>query len=107
MADAHSDIRSHVKTYIAVFVALAAFTVITVVASQIDTRVSMHVAIALCIAGVKGLLVGAFFMHLSSERSAILWGVLALCVVFGVVLLVLPVLTAQDLPPGVRLGIWE
>ena len=106
MADAHADVSKHVKSYVAVFVALAVFTVLTVAASTQDFGGSWNVVVALSIAAIKASLVAAIFMHLKWERAPSIWWVLALCAIFFVVLMALPVLVANDLPPQVRLGSW-
>ena len=106
MNELNLDISKHIKTYVAVFAALALFTLATVVAAQINASRAAHVAIALCLAGVKGSLVAAVFMHLKWERAALLWGIILLCVILVFALLVLPILTAQDLPPDVHMQTW-
>ncbi len=58
--------------YTAVFVALVVFTVVTVVAAQIDLG-GMNVPLALVIATTKAALVGLFFMHLRFEGRWV-WG---------------------------------
>ncbi len=107
MTDNHADVRRHVRIYIAVLIALAVLTAFTVAASQLEASMSLHVATALLIAALKGSLVAAVFMHLRWERNAPLWGLLVVCAMLAAALLVLPVLTSHDLPPGVRLGTWE
>lgn len=105
MAEAH-DIGKHIKLYIGVFIALAVFTVITVLASTVEAGIATHVVVALVIACIKGGLVAAIFMHLKWEKTAVLWGVFALCAIFFVVLMAVPSLTVNDLPPQVRMGTW-
>lgn len=58
--------------YTAVFVALVVFTVVTVVAAQIDLG-GLNVPLALVIATTKAALVGLFFMHLRFEGRWV-WG---------------------------------
>ena len=106
MADSHADVSKHVKAYIGVFVALAILTVLTVYASTVDFGGSTNVVIALVIAVCKASLVAAIFMHLKWEKTPSIWWALALCAVFFVVLMVLPLVTLRDLPPGVKLGSW-
>ena len=106
MSDAHADISKHVKSYIAVFVTLAVLTVVTVLAAQVDLTHWGNISLALAIATVKASLVAAIFMHLKWEKSAWIWCVLAMCAVFFIVLMALPVLTVQDHPPGVKIGTW-
>ena len=106
MTNEHGDVSRHIPMYIGVFVALAVFTVLTVLASQLHPTTSTHVLMALAIAVVKGSLVAAIFMHLRWEKRATLWVVLCLCAVSFVFLMVIPSLTASDLPPGVHIGTW-
>ena len=106
MADPHADLDKHVRAYVAVFVALAVFTVLTVAASTRDFGGSVNVFIALMIAAVKASLVAAIFMHLRWERAPSIWWLLLSCALFLGVLLALPTLTMQDLPPQVKLGSW-
>lgn len=89
--DSHNkDIDAHIRTYIAVFVALMAFTVVTVAISYLHLPLHQAIILALVIASIKVALVVLFFMHLISERKLI-YGILALVVVFFVALLFLPV----------------
>ncbi len=106
MSDAHADINKHVKSYIGVFVTLAILTVVTVLVAQVDLSHWGNISLALAIATVKASLVAAIFMHLKWEKTAWIWWVLALCAVLFLVLMVLPVLTVQDHPPGVKIGTW-
>lgn len=106
MGESHADVSKQVKMYVAVFLALAVFTVLTVGASRMEFSKPMHVAVALVIATIKASLVAAVFMHLKWERAKVLWGVLALCALFFVVLVLLPVLTMSDVPPAVHVGTW-
>ncbi len=106
MPDAHVDVSKHVRAYLGVFVALAVLTVLTVLASQIEFHGSWNVVVALVIAAIKASLVAAVFMHLKWENAPSVWWVLAICAVFFAVLMLLPVLTVQDLPPRVKLGSW-
>jgi cytochrome c oxidase subunit 4 len=94
----HSDpaaIQKSVRGYLTVFVMLMVFTVITVAVAQFEFAVPVAIAVALVIAGMKGTMVAAVFMHLSHERWWV-YGTLILTVVFFVVLLLLPVLTSLD-----------
>ena len=83
------EIKKETRTYIMVFVALAALTIITVSVSYLDLNRGAAITLALLIAVVKGSLVAMFFMHLISEEKLI-YGVLALTVVFFVALFLLP-----------------
>jgi cytochrome c oxidase subunit IV len=89
------DINKHVRTYILVFVALAVLTCVTVGVYELQLSTHAAIGVALLIATVKGSLVACYFMHLISERKLI-YGVLALTVVFFIVLLLVPVMTAAD-----------
>ena len=94
----HSDpaaIQKSVRGYMMVFVMLMIFTVITVAVARFDFAVPIAIAVALIIAGMKGTMVAAVFMHLNHERWWV-YGTLLLTVVFFVVLLLLPVLTSLD-----------
>ncbi len=106
MPDAHADVSKHVRAYLGVFAALAILTVLTVLVAQIEFHGAWNVVIALAIAAIKASLVAAVFMHLKWENAPSVWWVLALCAVFFAVLMLLPVLTVQDLPPRVKLGSW-
>lgn len=92
MASSAEEVKAHLKVYYMVFGALAVLTVITVAVAKLDVSVGMAVAIALFIACIKGSLVACYFMHLISERGMIFW-ILIICVIFFLVLLVLPVIT--------------
>ncbi len=106
MGDSHADVSKHVRMYVAVFLALAVFTVLTVGVSRMEFSKPMHIAAALVIATIKASLVAAVFMHLKWERAQVIWGVLALCALFFVLLVLLPVLTMSDVPPAVHVGTW-
>ena len=106
MSDSHVDVSKHVKLYIGVFVALAVLTVLTVAVSTVDFGGSTNVVIALVIATCKASLVAAIFMHLKWEKTPVIWWTLAICAAFFVVLMVVPLVTLRDLPPGVKLGSW-
>lgn len=106
MDNSHADISKHVRTYIKVFVTLAVLTVVTVAVSQIDFPGSGNLIVALLIALGKASLVAAIFMHLKWEKSPSIWWVLICCAVFFLVLMILPVLTVNDIPPQVHQGTW-
>lgn len=92
----HVDIKAHLRKYYIVFAALALGTILTVAASQINATPTQHVLIALFIAVCKASLVGAYFMHLISERKA-LFSILILTVVFFAVLMALPNMTHNEM----------
>ena len=102
----HTDIRKQVRIYIGVFVALGVLTVLTVAASYVHASAGAHIAIALVIAAIKASLVAAIFMHLKWERGVSIWWTLLFCAMFFTALIVLPVLTVEELPPGVQRGTW-
>ena len=107
MGDAHSDISKHVKAYIRVFAALAILTIVTVAVSRIPFPGAGNIVIALVIAAVKASLVAAIFMHLKWEKSPSIWWILAVCAVFFLALIFLPVLTTELLPPQAHQGMWD
>ncbi|MFQ5413069.1 MAG: cytochrome C oxidase subunit IV family protein [Phycisphaerae bacterium] len=106
MAHDHADVTKHVKAYMYVFGALAGFTILTVAASRLPTATGAGIAIALLIAATKASLVAAIFMHLKWERSKTIWYSLALCGVFFIALMALPVLVTNDHPVQTHAGTW-
>jgi len=100
-AQAHDDhdspeaIRRQTRLYILVFAALMALTVITVAVSYLHLSPHLAVLVALLIAGIKGSMVAAYFMHLISEKKAI-YAILILTVAFFVVLMAIPTLSHWD-----------
>lgn len=90
------EIKREVRVYIAVFVGLMILTGATVGACY-GLKLPVHYAItvALIIAAMKGFLVAGFFMHLLTEKKVI-YGILALTVLFFIVLLALPVNDVLD-----------
>jgi len=98
MSDDHAaDIDKHVRTYILVFVTLAILTVVTVGVNTLDLSTGAAVGLALAIATVKASLVACYFMHLISEKKLIVW-VLAMTFFFFLVLMLVPIITASDVP---------
>lgn len=97
MAQTHDpeSIRKETKTYITVFIALAVLTILTVGVSYFHLPPVLAILVALLIAAFKGSLVAGFFMHLFHERKMIYW-LLVLTVVFFLVLLFYPTLSAWD-----------
>jgi cytochrome c oxidase subunit 4 len=94
MSDHAIDIDHHVRTYLLVFSSLMVLTLITVGAWYfLDMPIGPTIALALFIATIKASLVACFFMHLISEKKAIL-SVMALTVFFFFLLLLLPVWTS-------------
>ena len=95
-AHGHDDVATHVRTYIMVFIALACLTAVTVGVSYIHFGSHwMNIAVALVIASIKASLVGAYFMHLISEKKVIFW-VLALTALFFLFVIFLPLLTIGE-----------
>ena len=89
------DIQKEVRIYILVFVSLAALTVITVAISYLHLKIYLAIMIALCVATIKGSLVGCYFMHLISERRLV-YTVLTLTGIFFIVIFALPLLGFYD-----------
>lgn len=92
MASSAEEVRKHLKTYYIVFGSLAVLTIVTVMVGFMHLPIMAAVAVAMLIACLKGSLVASFFMHLVSERGIIFW-ILALCVFFFLMLLLVPSLT--------------
>jgi len=94
----HDNIKDHVKVYWNVFFALLGLTVLTVGVSYFEFGgiVWLSIGIGLLIAGVKGYLVAANFMHLNDESSTIYW-TLILTAMFLVLLFAIPKLWENDL----------
>lgn len=94
----HSDpaeVKKSVRSYMMVGALLLVFTVITVAVNQIHLAVPLAITVALVIAGMKGTMVAAIFMHLSHEKKWI-YGTLILTVFFFFVLMLIPLLTVSD-----------
>ena len=86
------NIEDHIKVYRHIFLALLVFTIITVAVSYIHfDLVWLGILVGLLIAGIKGYLVAANFMHLNNESSTIYWSLL-LTVIFLIVLFLIPTL---------------
>jgi len=96
----HDSIEQHIKTYINVFIALAFLTVITVAVSYLKVSFIEAFFIAITIATIKGSLVLGFFMHLISERQAIIWILVTTLVAF-LILLFIPLISLTD-----QTGLW-
>ena len=94
----HSDeagVRKSIRTYMMVGAALFVFTVITVAVNQVHLAVPMAITVALLVAGTKGSMVAAVFMHLSHEKKWI-YGALLLTLVGFLVLIFVPLATISD-----------
>jgi caa(3)-type oxidase subunit IV len=107
MGDAHADAGKHTGLYMGVFAALFVGTVVTVAVSRVHFSHAGNIVVALLIAGAKASLVAAIFMHLKWEKTPYIWWPLAICAVFFVVLVALPVLSTSDHPPGVTTHSWD
>lgn len=107
MGGSHADVSKHVKAYYAVFAALAVLTVVTVAVAQFHFSDVGNVVVALLIAAFKASLVAAIFMHLKWERSHAVWWSLAICGIFFIALIFIPVLTNQDHPPQALTHMWD
>ena len=97
MGSSHAEIKKHNKIYTVIFVALLILTGVTVAVAEVDVGVKIGIGIALIVACVKGGLVAAYFMHLTTEKGPLFW-VLGLTMLFFFVLLLLPTLTLHDNP---------
>ena len=106
MTDMHADSKKHIRASLAIFASLLVLTALTVAVSRKDFGGSTNVVIALGIATLKATLVAVIFMHLKWERSGSIWWSLVLCAIFGVFLLLIPVLTMMDVPPQTIRGTW-
>lgn len=99
MAANAEELKAHLKTYYMVFGALLVLTAVTVGVAQFDFSVPIAIAVALLVAGIKGSLVACYFMHLIEEKGMIFW-ILALCVLFFITLLLIPVVTSSEVIAG-------
>ena len=95
MSGSVEEVEKHVAAYMKVGAALGVLTIVTVLASYLDTAVPLAIVIALIIATTKGSLVASVFMHLVGERKAIYWA-LAVTAIFWVFLMTLPLLGQWD-----------
>ena len=103
----HENIQGHVKTYRNVFIALLIFTALTVAVSYVQFNlVWLGVFVGLLIAGIKGYLVAANFMHLNNEKKMIYW-ILILTVLFLVVLFFMPMLWENNLVTSDNSSLWD
>ena len=94
----HSDpaaVKKSVRGYFMIGAALLLFTGITVAANRFHFVVPLAITVALIIAGMKGSMVAAVFMHLSHERRWI-YGALLLTVIGFIILMFVPLLTTLD-----------
>ena len=89
------SIEHHIQTYIRVFIALGILTVITVAVSYLEVSFIEAFFLAIAIATIKGSLVLGFFMHLISEKKAIIWMLVATLVAF-LILMFIPLIWHTD-----------
>jgi cytochrome c oxidase subunit 4 len=90
-----AEIKKSIRTYLMIGAALYLFTIITVAINQVHLAVPLAITVALIVAGIKGSMVAAVFMHLNHEKQWI-YGALVLTVLFFVVLMFVPILTTSD-----------
>ena len=93
--DTNHSIEHHIQTYIRVFIALGVLTVLTVAVSYLEVSFIEAFFIAITIATIKGSLVLGFFMHLISERVAIIWILVTTLVAF-LILMFIPLISLTD-----------
>ncbi len=94
-SDSEHSIEHHIQTYIRVFIALGILTIITVAVSYLEVSFIEAFFLAITIATIKGSLVLGFFMHLISERAAIIWILVATAVAFFI-LMFIPLISLTD-----------
>src|SRR5215213_8666925 len=95
MSHSADDVQKSIRKYLMVGAALFVFTGITVAVNQVHLAVPAAIAVALIIASMKGSMVAAIFMHLSSERKWI-YGTMLLTLAGFLILMMLPVFTVND-----------
>ena len=95
MGSSAHEIQSHLKKYYMVFGALLVLTGLTVAVAEMHVSMTMAIVIALFVASIKGTLVACYFMHLMEEKSMLIW-ILALCGLFFLVLLLVPMITINE-----------
>ena len=92
-----NDIEHHISVYKKVFVALLILTVLTVAASYFEFGgiVWLAVGVGLAIAGLKGYLVAANFMHLNDEKPIIYQTLIGTMLAF-IILFFMPMIWHND-----------
>ena len=88
-------IEHHIKIYINVFISLAVLTIVTVAVSYLEVSFIEAFFIAITVATIKRSLVLFYFMHLISERQAIIWLLVTTLVAF-MILLFIPLISLTD-----------
>ena len=91
----HVEMQHHIKVYINVFIALAILTLVTVAVSYLDVSFIEAFFIALTVATIKGSLVLSYFMHLLTERQAVIW-ILITTFISLMILLFIPLISVTD-----------
>ncbi|MGY8783178.1 MAG: cytochrome C oxidase subunit IV family protein [Fidelibacterota bacterium] len=94
-SDSHKSVEEQVKIYLNVFGALLVLTGVTVAVSYLDVSFIEAFFIAIVIATIKGSLVLGFFMHLISERQAVIWILISTFIAF-LILMFLPLVSMTD-----------
>jgi caa(3)-type oxidase subunit IV len=95
MSHSADEVQKSIRKYLMVGAALFVFTGITVAANQVHLAVPAAITVALIIASMKGSMVAAIFMHLSSERKWI-YAALLLTLAGFLVLMTVPMFTLHD-----------
>ena len=78
-----------------VFMALAVLTIVTVAVSYLEVSFIEAFFIALTVATIKGSLVLCYFMHLLTERQAIIWILVTTFIAF-LILMFIPLISLTD-----------
>lgn len=78
-----------------VFMALAVLTIVTVAVSYLDVSFIEAFFIAITVATIKGSLVLCYFMHLLTERQAIIWILVTTFIAF-LILMFIPLISLTD-----------
>jgi len=94
-SDSNHSIEHHIQIYIKVFIALGVLTILTVAVSYLEISFIEAFFLAITIATIKGSLVLGFFMHLISERAAIIWILVATAIAFFI-LMFIPLISLTD-----------
>ncbi len=93
--DQAEDIQHHIKVYMNVFIALAVLTLVTVAVSYLEVSFIEAFFIAVTVATIKGSLVLSYFMHLLTEKPAVLW-ILATTMIAFLILMFIPLISMTD-----------
>jgi len=99
MGSSAAEVQLHLKKYFMVFGALLVLTGLTVAVAEFHVPIAWAVVVALFVAGIKGSLVACYFMHLIDEKHMLYW-ILALCAIFFLVLLLVPMMTVGEAQSG-------